>query len=349
MQLKRWQSVLLNSPRYRPGPSELSEYAAHHLHGPDYGIHGVGETAWHELMKGTNGWHNTHDSFGNLEAFPPFGDWTSGVIYHGHEQTDGRTWNPADWIGWTYPGEIVNGMKNELVNFLAAQEVQGNPPHRVDTSWLNVAHVDEFISVQRMGGDNFVVILASPQMGIDILTGLAAHGFVFAHGQLWDPGEPPWTAEELLNHIPDPVGAPGFRIRDFNADVIQPQVNAARADMIAMGISDFVEVPAYFVSLVGGLPAASGPARLVLPDMVNMLNVNGTLIVPDPNPHPGIDWPGGGDDPFKEAFENAVGAGTEIRWIDCLEYHWGQGQVHCATNVRRTPREEIRQWWLVEP
>jgi hypothetical protein len=82
--------------------------------------------------------------------------------------------------------------------------------------------------------------------------------------------------------------------------------------------------------------------------MVNMLNVNNILIVPDPSPNALTPWPDG-TDPFKAAFINAVGPGTTVRWIDCIEYHYLLGEVHCATNVRRTPRPEIREWWLFDP
>ena len=139
---------------------------------------------------------------------------------------------------------------------------------------------------------------------------------------------------------------------------LQATINTRRAAIEALGITDFVEVPAYFVTFdsVTGNLAAAGPARSMLPDMVNMLNVNGTLIVPDPNPHwaphpvplpPPWGWIP--PDPFKVEFQNAVGAGTTVKWIDCMEYHYDVGEVHCGTNVRREPRSEIRQWWLVTP
>lgn len=240
------------------------------------------------------------------------------------------------------------GLQADVAEFLAAQKVQG-PPYTPDTDWLAVKHVDEFMSVQATGPDTFRVILASPLMGIDILQQLAFDGFVFEHGQLWHPGEIR-TADYLLNHEPDPVGSPGFRIRDFNSTIIQPKIDALIWDLPWLDI-DFVEVPAYFITLATSGPPTSWPAQSMLPDMVNMLNVNGTLIVPDPNPHPDIIWPAWfGNDPFKQAFINAVDpTGNSIRWIDCMEYHYWGGEVHCATNVLRKPRQEVREWWLLEP
>jgi protein-arginine deiminase len=337
---ERWQSVLLNSPRYRVGGS-LVNYALQSLHTAGLGLHGAGPTAWHSELDPR--WHNTHDSFGNLEAFPPIPDWPSGYVYHGHEQTDGLGWD-APHFGGVDPltGEkVVNGMKSELVAFLAEQRVQGNPPHQADTSWLNVAHVDEFISVQRTGPDTFRVILASPQMAIDILEDLILTGEVFDQSQLWVEGHLPFSAHDLLNL--------GCR-RQFNIE-LQSVINTARSTMETdLGITEFVEVPVFFAgshcdptdNLV------MGPALAALSDMVNLLSVNNVLIVPNPNPQWDVV-----DDPFKQAFLDAVlpgsAPGTTVEWIDCLEYHWEEGQVHCATNVRREPREAIRQWWLVEP
>jgi protein-arginine deiminase len=319
-----WSSVLLNSPRFGYDGESLRLYAQHTLLGDDFGLYGT------PLDPGD--WTapaSSYDSFGNLEAFPPHSPpapqqpWPSGHVYHG------------------------SGMQGDLLGFLAGQHVQGHPPTTYDTSWLLVGHVDEFMTIQATGPNTFRVILASPQMGIAILDQLALAGFVFQHGQLWDKNAVR-TAAELLT---DPPATPGVTLRVFNQN-LQGQINNIRTALQGFGITDFVEVPAYFISQdwsMGGALSASGPAQSMLPDMINMLNVNGTFIVPDPNPHSGIQWPGGGGDPFKAAFTNAIGAGTTIRWIDCLEYHWGVGEVHCGTNVRRTPRPEIREWWLVQP
>jgi hypothetical protein len=103
-----------------------------------------------------------------------------------------------------------------------------------------------------------------------------------------------------------------------------------------------VDVPAYFEGKesngVLGYQAGADPAFAALPGMINLLNVDGTLIVPDPM-----------FTEFRTAFEQALGPGTSIQWIDCLEYHWRTGEVHCGTNVRRTPGTQVLQWWTITP
>jgi hypothetical protein len=70
--------------------------------------------------------------------------------------------------------------------------------------------------------------------------------------------------------------------------------------------------------------------------MLNFLGVNGAMIVPDPM-----------YGPLQTGFTAVVGG--NVQWIDCLEYHWGNGEVHCGTNTRRTPSTSAAKWWLVEP
>ena len=70
------------------------------------------------------------------------------------------------------------------------------------------------------------------------------------------------------------------------------------------------------------------------PDMLNMLDVNGALIVADPM-----------FAPRSNAFTQAVGG--NMVFIDCLEYHWNVGEVQSGTNTRRTP--SMVQWWDVAP
>lgn len=180
-------------------------------------------------------------------------------------------------------------------------------------------------------------------MGISILEALAAQGggFVFNHGQLWEENEV-HSAWQLLNE----QGRRAYNLW------CQGRINALRSELQGLGVTEFVEVPAYFEGLDSNNNDVHEIGELcfaALPSMVNMVNVNGVLIVPNPNPHPNTQWPGGGGDPFKQAFVTAIGPSTTVRWIDCLEHHWNDGEVHCGTNLHRTPSLQTRQWWNVVP
>ena len=304
-----WQSVLLNSPRLR---SNLPAYAESTLLGPAVGVIGVGPTAWH-----TNAaWYNTYDSFGNLECFPPVAPWTVGRIYHGHGQTDGAGWNAPQFGGG------INGMKSELVDSLAAQVVQD--PIQFNTSWLAVGHVDEFMTIQWHSDDTFSVIMADPVWGQTLLESDPNYQF---GDELWD--QQSRLAEDLISLF-----------EDFQA-MYKSSIDAVENMIVdAFGPGDVIYVPAFFACFGEDAPGVPNGtyAMSALPDMVNLLNVNNRLIVPDPFYAP-----------FRAEFQSAVGVGVEVRWIDCREYHWGVGEVHCGTNVVREPRTEVREWWNIEP
>ncbi|UCC31955.1 MAG: hypothetical protein JSU86_06685 [Phycisphaerales bacterium] len=76
----------------------------------------------------------------------------------------------------------------------------------------------------------------------------------------------------------------------------------------------------------------------MLPNLVNLLVVNGRLIAPEPF-----------YDGFKAEFASQVSAigyqqGTSLRFIDdCDIYHVDKGNVHCGTNVKRIPSAVT--WW----
>lgn len=66
---------------------------------------------------------------------------------------------------------------------------------------------------------------------------------------------------------------------------------------------------------------------------VNLLHVDGRVLVPDPF-GPQI----GGRDPFQEDLRARLGAlGLEVRFVDDWDtFHVNMGEVHCGTNVDRT-------------
>jgi protein-arginine deiminase len=50
-----------------------------------------------------------------------------------------------------------------------------------------------------------------------------------------------------------------------------------------------------------------------------------------------------GSDPIIEAFTNAMPEGLQLHYVDNWDvYHLALGEVHCGTNVLRTPTED---WW----
>lgn len=294
----RWNAVVLNSPRKHSTPNPIRTYAEEALLDSGTGIYASSLTtpAWQSA--------STFDSFGNLECLPPSTAHPVGNVIHG------------------------SGMIAALDTFLDSQQVQNAVNGELGTSWLIVGHIDEFMSVYIDGSGTVKVLVASPQLGASLLS--ANPNFVFNQGQLSGGESETSTAFNLLTLS---------NRQQFNFD-IQTEINLRKSALQVLGITTFVDIPAFFTgspaNTVTGLQFGTDDAVAALPGMANMLNVNGTLIVPDPV-----------FQPFRTSFQSAVG--ITPKWIDCLEYHWNQGEVHCGTNVRRTPSPAIREWWKVTP
>ncbi|KAF9768425.1 hypothetical protein IL306_014280 [Fusarium sp. DS 682] len=106
---------------------------------------------------------DTIDSTGNLETIPPY-------KHNGKSYPLGRTIMGA----W-------DGRNPLMVEFLKAQEVQN--PLILDTSWLYVGHVDEFIQfLPAYNERGWIIMVADPLKGLDLLKKVseAGHGKVKA-------------------------------------------------------------------------------------------------------------------------------------------------------------------------
>ncbi|KAJ4320203.1 hypothetical protein N0V84_005988 [Fusarium piperis] len=117
---------------------------------------------------------DTIDSTGNLETIPPY-----------------------KYKGKNYPaGRIIQGQwegrKPLMFNFLKAQQVQD--PVALDTAWLAVGHVDEFL--QFLPSDNergWVLVVDDPVAGVELLKKASreGHGSMKALSRPHLPGEDP--------------------------------------------------------------------------------------------------------------------------------------------------------------
>ncbi|MGW4201717.1 protein-arginine deiminase domain-containing protein [Streptomyces sp. NPDC004726] len=318
------------------------------MRGPDVGVVQVSG------VLDTEG--GTLDSMGNLETIPP----------HRHK-------------GKNYPaGRIIMGQRADtgekpakaMRDFLSAQGMQS--PLLLDTSWLAVGHVDEFIQFlpanTRRG---WRVGVADPQAGMELLRKAkqAGHGdtrmFSVRDGLFPAPKQ---TIDQVLAS------------KDFQAD------NKLAADRIKANLdtikretgitdSEIVRVPALF-SQFGVLPGA-GPAasenrklRRMASDPLGRLGqpngqqersqrpgpqdnqkvayvpgpINGVVLSPKHYLAPKQWGPViNGKDIFTHAVTTAYRkAGFKTMYIDdYYSYHVGSGEVHCGTNTLR----ETPAWW----
>jgi protein-arginine deiminase len=103
-------------------------------------------------------------------------------------------------------------------------------------------------------------------------------------------------------------------------------------DGLAVDDSRFVEVPLVFESY-------NGAALAHFPDMVNHIVVGAWSIVPDPF-GPVV----GGTDLLQDAYRRLAPHRSHVFVDDWYTYHLSMGEVHCGTNVLRTPDPDA-QWW----
>jgi len=286
----------------------------------DRGLDGYAERAWVGPDTIASAWGNpqqatSYDSFGNLEASPPMT--VNGVAYP---------------FGKIYYGRVgTSGLNSTLGTFLASQKVQA--PFQLPTNWLCVGHVDEFSSFlpDPASPKGFKLVIADVPAALAVLGGLAGstslpyygqdHGYATVGSILAD------TALIALNN-------------DLQADYLDPIVAKFKTEL-GLTDADIIKVPSLFeqVSNCGGRVAA------LIPGMANLIvaNVDGQtthVFTADPFFRATTNQ---ATDPMINAFKAASSPTLQWHFIDDWDtYHLGLGEVHCGTNVRRTP---TASWW----
>ncbi len=261
---------------------------------------------------------NTYDYFGNLEVSPP-------VTVDGVDYPFGRVY---------YGTGASQGPHEALRAFLADQAVQA--PIELDSSWLCVSHVDEWISfVPDPSADKgFRMLYADALEGLAVLDEL-------------DP------ARELpryaLDHGYPTVGSmqSDDALRAYNEELQADHLDPIRAqlmDELGLQPADIITVPMIFEEL-GGL--CSGYASALVPGMINLIVANfgpgdDHLLVPDPffrDPAQAQDA-----DPMIAEFRARMPDSLQLHFIDDWSaYHLLYGDVHCGADVQRAPSPT--PWW----
>ncbi len=320
MPLPGGRSAMLQVAIRSPQPGRRGGRSVFDLRGPGMGA----------VQTGGSGYHQT-DSFGNLETVPPY-----------------------SFKGKTYPvGRIVYGDAGDglaphpdMRRFFAAQEVQS--PIVLDTSWLFIGHVDEFL--QFLPADTprgWRVAVADVAAGLAVLRQAQARG----HGgaKAFSVGvrrAPKMTVDELL------------------ADEAFLRANALAATKIAENLAllqretgltaaDVVGVPTLFEDAafggMGGGAYAGAPERIVYgpgtliaayPAAINSLLLDRRNVVAPRAWGPVI----GGRDVLQDAVTAVyASAGLTVRYVDdWRSHHVLGGELHCGTNTTRRARPE---WW----
>ncbi len=257
---------------------------------------------------------NTYDSMGNVETVP-----------------DGRI--------------VIGGRpSSELVTFFRSQGAQ--PVAIVDTTWLEVGHVDEFIQFLPAPG-GWKAIVADPSAGLELLSTVPAGTPL--HGDLPDLGD--------FDARIDQRTAGEFRADEQFVDTNRQAADEIDAAVAALQLppSRIVRVPTLFTArgftwaltqaAIEGLPP--GPERdanvaylnslrdanAEIPNPINgLLAGDGRYVAPKPF-GPIV----GGRDVFAAAITDALRRiGYRVTFVDDLtSAHVSSGEIHCSTNTYR--------------
>jgi protein-arginine deiminase len=318
--------ILRSAQSTRTGGRQVFEM----LHGPGVGgyqpISGTGKGFGHREI----------NSFGNLETIPPY----------------------TSKDGTKYPsGRIIMGKHFEntpaIVPFLQSQGVQS--PLILETGWLAIGHVDEFVQFLPYNNSlGFTIAIADTYTALNLLKDAQKAGHGGANAISFNATQETMSAEgqgmtidELMtNQTFADVNVYAQRYIDQNLELLLAEIPLARKDVIRiptlLHASNFDGI----FSESDGLPPHSEPIMAneyqtlsFWPATINGVVIGKHYISPRP-------WGPviGGVDILEKAVNIAYAkAGMTISYVDdFLSHHRGAGDVHCGTN---TFRQTDMIWW----
>lgn len=249
-------------------------------------------------------------------------------------------------------GRIIHGsgILSETKKFYAAQLLQG-PPLVVDTAWLIVGHVDEYLSyVPANTPRGWKLMVGSGRLGREMLLEqqAAGNGAVMMHvGKFWYDfdGGGTYPADISIDDVL--ADAELLEATQDAQEVIDDEIDKLKA---AVGLTDdeIIEIPFIFEQEQYG-----GQKYKIAyqPGTVNSLVMGNTIVIPKPF-GPII----GGVDIFEADLEERLGTavnglgsdgqGMYIVFADDWDlYHRLSGEVHCGTNPEASAPFTSVNWW----
>jgi protein-arginine deiminase len=211
-----------------------------------------------------------------------------------------------------------------VVEFLKAQKVQG-PPIEIDTSWLMLRHVDEIINFIPSQTGEPLLLVVSPEAGIQLLEELAEKGY---EGAALNRGLSTQTTvraalnnQVLIQHN-----------RNLQQQKINPIIRQLKQEL-NLTDEQIINVPVLF--------GYSGYAWW--PNLINSVFINGELLVSNPR-GPLID----GRDYFQEDLKQRLAiSGININFLDDSYYQELKGNLQGGINTTREGTEV--PFWQVLP
>ena len=287
----------------------------------DRGLDNVAEDEFEEpsflVRTWGSGMATSQDSFGNLEATPPF-------TLNGQNYPFGK----AYWGDGGGPYQV----SEELTGFLDSQLAQA--PFVLDTSWLCVGHVDEFMSW---------VPVAGSRLGWKLVYTDIDGAWEVLESMDPDTELPRYRQAHGIDTVGEMVDDAGLRSlnQDLWEDYLEPNLDVLREET-GLTDDDILWLPGLFEAASG----CGGTTAALIPGMANLIVANypgetTELFMADPFLRADADEQG--DDGMIPTARALFGDGVNVNFIDDFwVYHYGLGEVHCGSNVIRTP---VTDWW----
>ncbi len=261
---------------------------------------------------------DTMSSTGNFEAIPPY--------------SNERARFPDGRIIWGAGGR--RAPDPTFTQMLRAQRTQ--QPLVVDTSWLEVGHVDEIVSfVPNNLRRGWTIAVEDPLAGIRLLQRLRATGHgdarLFAGLARYSSKAVVRAARSVNSLLDDAHEMDATRAAALHIDRVLTTLERAT------GVRDneVIRAPTLYERTAGGLTSA-------LPATVNGVPLRrGEFAAPSPH-GPIVD----GRDVFETYIEQQFAQhGVRVRWIEDWYYaHIVAGEVHCTSNALQDPSAST-PWW----
>jgi protein-arginine deiminase len=291
--------------------------------------------------------NSSYDSMGNLETIPSTPGHPLGQIVIGGDGLDHKT-----------------GPATEMVTMLKSQGMQD--PVAVDTSWLSIGHVDEFVQFVPVPGSprGWKAVVADPTAGLNLLKAVqkSGHGGEIMHGGLpklewpYDTRIDQRTTNEFL------ADEQFVGTNERAAEKIQGNLDVLK-QKAGLTDADIVRIPALYTARgmdygmleteIASTPAGPEKDKLVaqlhamrdavaeIPGTVNGLVLNAGRYVAPKTFGPLVN----GKDIFATAISKAFASiGYQVAYAnDLTSVHVSEGEIHCATNTLRTTPPQ--GWW----
>ncbi len=274
--------------------------------------------------RGNAGPYSSFDMGGNYAVVPP----------HTH---DGRSYPQGRKLVGAAPGYTADPAFNAMLDAQVHQR-----PIYLDTGWLEVGHVDEFVAFVESGTPRgWTMVVADPELALDLLRAEVERG----------SGDAPlFSRQEVAPGIRDPhvtvedaLRAEGVLEGTAKAVAGIDNALATLRDEVGVTDADVVRLPVLFRISLKDLD--DHPVEPLLPNAVNLVNTGRGLVMVARQHGP----LGPDGDIFETAVEQRLRPlGLVVHWVEDLGYAHPAGEVHCATNVRRDLRA-ADPWWLEGP